>query len=125
MLDTYPNDAPISYICPTSDMYINVSTNVDLNGRISLSYLKYWKSNQSPNILGLIQSCVNSFYNNPPVLLKPQDLGTNTQQPQPKVVISKCPTVLVSLFCYYYCLFPGLNGAIPSRKCSIKASAMY
>ena len=105
-MDTYPINAPISYVCPTSDMYINVSTTVDVNGRISLPYLSEWKSNRRPNILGLIQSCVNSFNNNPPVLAKPH-LGANIQQQQPKI-ISNCPIIvsLSKLFCYNS-LFPG------------------
>ena len=91
ILDTYPNDVPISYVCPTSDMYIKTSTNIDVNGRISLPYLSEWKSIRRPNILGLIQSCVHSFNNNSPVLEKPHLVANNQQQPKE---ISNCPTVV-------------------------------
>lgn len=41
-MDTHPNNAPICYVKPTSDMRIKVSMYVDHNGQIYLPYLHDW-----------------------------------------------------------------------------------
>lgn len=41
-MDTHPNNAPICYVKPTSDMNLKVSRFVDQNGKIFLPYLHDW-----------------------------------------------------------------------------------
>lgn len=41
-MDTHPNNAPMCYVKPTSDMHIKVSMYVDHNGKIYLPYLHDW-----------------------------------------------------------------------------------
>lgn len=42
LMDTHPNNAPLCYVKPTSDMNIKVSIFVDQNGKIYLPYLHDW-----------------------------------------------------------------------------------
>ncbi|XP_035735641.1 tumor susceptibility gene 101 protein-like [Vespa mandarinia] len=66
LMDTYPNNAPICYVKPTSDMSIKVSMYVDHNGQIYLPYLHDWLPHTS-DLLGLIQVMVVTFGEQPPV----------------------------------------------------------
>lgn len=43
-MDTHPNNAPLCYVRPTSDMCIKVSMYVDYNGKIYLPYLHDWEA---------------------------------------------------------------------------------
>jgi len=47
LADTHPYLAPICYVRPTPDMSVNVSANVNSNGRIMLPFLNEWKPPQS------------------------------------------------------------------------------
>lgn len=42
LIDTHPQNAPICYVKPTSDMSVKVSMYVDQNGKIYLPYLHDW-----------------------------------------------------------------------------------
>ena len=71
ILDTHPTHAPVCYVRPTPDMSIKVSAHVDGNGKIYLPYLHEWDPSNS-DILGLIQMCIITFGEQPPVFAKPQ-----------------------------------------------------
>ena len=66
VLNTHPAHSPMVYVRPTATMQIKVSRNVDNNGKIYLPYLDEWDGNNS-NILSLIQMCILTFGNRPPV----------------------------------------------------------
>ncbi|KAF5301769.1 hypothetical protein FQR65_LT08752 [Abscondita terminalis] len=72
IMDTHPNNAPICYVKPTSDMSIKVSMFVDQNGKIYLPYLHDWVPTSS-DLLGLIQVMIVTFGDQPPVFAKPKD----------------------------------------------------
>eukprot|EP00092_Neocalanus_flemingeri_P098631 GFUD01125777.1.p1 GENE.GFUD01125777.1~~GFUD01125777.1.p1 ORF type:complete len:401 (-),score=116.62 GFUD01125777.1:163-1365(-) len=72
LLDTHPYHAPICYIKPTADMQIKVSKHVDHSGKIYLPYLHEW-ANPNSDLLGLIQICIVTFSEQPPVYSKPKD----------------------------------------------------
>ena len=69
ILDTYPAHAPICHVKPTPDMQIKVSQHVDNNGKIYLPYLHEWDANGS-DILSLIQMCIITFGEQPPVFAR-------------------------------------------------------
>ncbi|KAF7266140.1 hypothetical protein GWI33_020510 [Rhynchophorus ferrugineus] len=71
LLPSYPNDAPISYVKPTSNMCLGVSKFVDPNGRISLPYLDDWIPYKS-DLFGLIQVMIATFGETPAVFFKPK-----------------------------------------------------
>lgn len=72
LLDTHPYHAPICYVKPTADMQIKVSKHVDHSGKIYLPYLHEW-SHPSSDLLGLIQICIVTFSEAPPVYSKPKE----------------------------------------------------
>jgi len=72
LLDTHPYHAPICYVKPTADMQIKVSKHVDNSGKIYLPYLHDW-SHPNSDLLGLIQICIVTFSEQPPVYSKPKD----------------------------------------------------
>lgn len=76
VLDTHPTHAPICYVRPTTEMQIKVSENVDRNGKVYMPYLHEWSSTQS-DLLGLIQICIITFSDKPPVF------ASRTPQPPP------------------------------------------
>ena len=82
ILDTHPVHAPICYVKPTPDMQIKVSHAVDGNGKIYLPYLHDWDASNS-DILGLIQMCIITFGENPPVFARPKNQGPTQPPPQP------------------------------------------
>jgi len=84
LLDTHPYHAPICYVKPTQDMQIKVSKHVDNSGKIYLPYLHDW-SHPNSDLLGLIQICIVTFSEQPPVYSKPANVAytTQPQQPQP------------------------------------------
>ena len=55
-------------------MQIKVSHAVDGNGKIYLPYLHDWDASNS-DILGLIQMCIITFGEQPPVFARPQNQG--------------------------------------------------
>ena len=61
-------------------MSIKVSSHVDGNGKIYLPYLHEWDPNNS-DILGLIQMCIITFGEQPPVFARPA--GSVQQHPAP------------------------------------------
>ena len=61
-------------------MSIKVSSHVDGNGKIYLPYLHEWDPNNS-DILGLIQMCIITFGEQPPVFARPA--GSVQQHPPP------------------------------------------
>ena len=72
ILDTHPIHAPLCYVRPTPDMQIKVSQHVDGNGKIYLPYLHEWDAANS-DILGLVQMCIITFGEQPPVFARPQN----------------------------------------------------
>lgn len=82
ILDTHPIHAPLCYVRPTPDMQIKVSQHVDGNGKIYLPYLHEWDAANS-DILGLVQMCIITFGEQPPVFARPQNQGHAPQQAQP------------------------------------------
>ena len=79
ILDTHPIHAPLCYVRPTPDMQIKVSQHVDGNGKIYLPYLHEWDAANS-DILGLVQMCIITFGEQPPVFARPQNQGHAPQQ---------------------------------------------
>lgn len=71
-MDTHPNNAPICYVQPTTDMGIRVSMHVDCNGKIYLPYLHEWTSFAS-ELLVLIQIMIVTFGESPPVFKTTRD----------------------------------------------------
>ena len=84
ILDTHPSHAPLCYVTPTPDMSIKVSSHVDGNGKIYLPYLHEWDPNNS-DILGLIQMCIITFGEQPPVFARPAG-AVQQHQPPPRPV---------------------------------------
>ncbi|KAF7266137.1 tumor susceptibility gene 101 [Rhynchophorus ferrugineus] len=86
LMDTHPNNAPICYVKPTSDMNLKVSRFVDQNGKIFLPYLHDWVSSNS-DLLGLIHVMIVTFGEKPPVYAKPKQsvytYPTNPVMPVP------------------------------------------
>ncbi len=82
VLDTHPMHAPVCYVCPTQDMEIRVSRHVDHNGRIYLPYLHEWNEANS-DLLGLVQVCVITFSEQPPVFSRPANQAYPPQPAQP------------------------------------------
>jgi len=72
LLDTHPYHAPICYVKPTADMQIKVSKHVDHSGKIYLPYLHEWTRPNS-ELLGLLQICIVTFSEQPPVYSKPKE----------------------------------------------------
>lgn len=72
LLDTHPYNAPLCYVKPTQDMQIKVSKHVDLSGKIYLPYLHDW-SYPNSDLVGLIQVCIITFSEQPPVYSRPKD----------------------------------------------------
>ncbi|GBP27283.1 Tumor susceptibility gene 101 protein [Eumeta japonica] len=86
LMDTHPQNAPLCFVKPTSDMCIKVSKYVDSNGKIYLPYLHEWNSNST--ILNLIKYMITAFGELPPVYSKPRTEASlpypvNTFMPQP------------------------------------------
>lgn len=42
IMDTHPNNAPICYVNPTSDMVVKPSRTTDHSGKIYLPFLHFW-----------------------------------------------------------------------------------
>jgi len=80
VLDTHPNHAPICYVRPTAEMQIKVSENVDRNGKVYMPYLHEWSASQS-DLLGLIQICIITFSDRPPVFASRTPQPPAPQQP--------------------------------------------
>ena len=107
ILDTHPIHAPLCYVRPTPDMQIKVSQHVDGNGKIYLPYLHEWDAANS-DILGLVQMCIITFGEQPPVFARPQN-----QPQQVKPVQDFFWELALKLNCYRqklcYCFLPALN----------------
>ncbi|CAG0893301.1 unnamed protein product [Darwinula stevensoni] len=82
LLDTHPNNPPMCFVKPTSDMHIKPSRHVDLNGKIYLPFLHDWNPSMS-DLFGLIQVMIVVFGEEPPVYSKPK--SSQPTQPQPPV----------------------------------------
>lgn len=91
ILDTHPIHSPICYVQPTPDMQIRVSSHVDGSGKIYLPYLHEWDAANS-DILGLIQMCIITFGEQPPVFARPANSGQQPPQQQPPVYPPYPPT---------------------------------
>ncbi len=79
LLDDYPSRPPMAFVKPTRDMQIRASSVVDLNGLVSLAYLKEWNC-ASSNLLELVRACTVAFGESPPVFTKPKSQrGQNGQ----------------------------------------------
>merc|ERR1712119_67288 len=71
LLDTHPYHAPLAFVKPTPDMQIKVSKHVDASGKIYLPYLHEW-SYPNSDLVGLVQICVITFSEQPPVFARPK-----------------------------------------------------
>ena len=80
LLETHPDHAPMCYVRPTADMQIKVSQHVDNNGKIYHPYLHDW--NRSSDILSLIQMCIITFREQPPVFVRSPAQRLPAQQVQ-------------------------------------------
>jgi len=80
LLDTHPYHAPMAFVKPTADMQIKVSKHVDNSGKIYLPYLHEW-SYPSYDLVGLVQICVVTFSEQPPVFAKPKQQVGNLPYP--------------------------------------------
>merc|ERR1712126_736583 len=80
LLDTHPYHAPMTFVKPTADMQIKVSKHVDASGKIYLPYLHEW-NHPSSDLLGLVQICVITFSEQPPVFAKPKQPAGNLPYP--------------------------------------------
>jgi len=72
LLDTHPYHAPLAFVKPTADMQVKVSKHVDSAGKIYLPYLHEWNHPNS-DLLGLVQICIVTFSEQPPVYAKPKN----------------------------------------------------
>ncbi|PZC83067.1 tumor susceptibility gene 101 protein [Helicoverpa armigera] len=79
LMDTHPQNAPLCFVKPTSDMSIKVSKYVDSNGKVYLPFLHEWTGNGS-TLQKLIQCMVTAFGELPPVYSKPRN---DTRAPYP------------------------------------------
>jgi len=75
LLDTHPYHAPLAFVKPTPDMQIKVSKHVDASGKIYLPYLHEW-SHPNSDLVGLVQICVVTFSEQPPVFARPKHQPT-------------------------------------------------
>ena len=80
LLDTHPYHAPLAFVKPTADMQIKVSKHVDASGKIYLPYLHEW-AHPNSDLLGLVQICVVTFSEQPPVFAKPKQQVNNLPYP--------------------------------------------
>merc|ERR1711936_756083 len=71
LLDTHPYHAPLAFVKPTPDMQVKVSKHVDAAGKIYLPYLHEW-GHPNSDLLGLVQICIVTFSEQPPVFAKPK-----------------------------------------------------
>jgi len=71
LLDTHPYHAPLAFVKPTADMQVKVSKHVDAAGKIYLPYLHEW-GHPNSDLLGLVQICIVTFSEQPPVYAKPK-----------------------------------------------------
>ncbi|XP_055384215.1 tumor susceptibility gene 101 protein [Condylostylus longicornis] len=95
LMDTHPDNAPICYVKPTSQMQIKVSMFVDHNGKIYLPYLHDWSPSNS-DLLGLIEVMIVTFGEQPPVYSKPKEYSSGTTgnafgMPQPPPTFGSIP----------------------------------
>ncbi|CAH4029087.1 tumor susceptibility gene 101 protein [Pieris brassicae] len=72
LMDTHPQNAPLCFVKPTTDMSIKVSKFVDSNGKVYLPYLHEWKPNGS-TLQNLVQCMITAFGELPPVYSKPRN----------------------------------------------------
>ncbi|CAK9798163.1 Tumor susceptibility gene 101 protein [Anthophora quadrimaculata] len=82
LMDTHPNNAPMCYVKPTSDMDIKASMFVDHNGKIYLPYLHDWLPHSS-DLLSLIQIMIVTFGEQPPVYARPRQGVQASSTPYP------------------------------------------
>merc|ERR1719499_1695078 len=80
LLDTHPYHAPLAFVKPTPDMQVKVSKHVDAAGKIYLPYLHEW-GHPNSDLLGLVQICVVTFSEQPPVFAKPKQQVNNLPYP--------------------------------------------
>lgn len=81
LLDTHPYSAPLCFVRPTQDMQIKVSKHVDTSGKVYLPYLHEW-AYQKSDLIGLIQICIITFSEMPPVYSKPKEANPPPYPPQ-------------------------------------------
>ena len=62
----------MAFVKPTADMQIKVSKNVDTSGKIYLPNLHDW-THPNYDLLGLVQMCVLTFSDQPPVFARPKN----------------------------------------------------
>lgn len=87
LMDTHPQNAPLCFVKPTSDMSIKVSKYVDSNGKVYLPYLHEWSQSGS-TLQKLVQCMISAFGELPPVYSKPRNetrapYPVNSFMPQP------------------------------------------
>lgn len=80
IMDTHPNNAPICYVNPTSDMVVKPSRTTDHSGKIYLPFLHFWDPRGSELLLSLIKNMIAAFSTEPPVYAKPKESAQQQQQ---------------------------------------------
>lgn len=72
----HPQVAPLTYVKPTSDMYIStMSQDVRPDGTVTLSYLRTWR-HPSSDLSTLLQTMSDAFSQTPPVYSSPSTAAT-------------------------------------------------
>uniref|UniRef100_A0A0N5AQJ1 UEV domain-containing protein n=1 Tax=Syphacia muris TaxID=451379 RepID=A0A0N5AQJ1_9BILA len=103
--DAHPYYAPMCYVCPTPNMMVKESKNVDKSGRIYLPYLTEWRF-PGYDLAGLLQVMAISFQDNSPVFAKSSDRSRQniSNKPPNQVGYTPYPTSMP---------VSGVNGVMP------------
>ncbi|XP_034254222.1 tumor susceptibility gene 101 protein isoform X2 [Thrips palmi] len=80
IMDTHPNNAPICYVNPTSDMIVKPSRTTDHSGKIYLPFLHFWDPRGAELLPSLIKNMISAFSAEPPVYAKPKEAAQQQQQ---------------------------------------------
>ncbi|XP_077298549.1 tumor susceptibility gene 101 [Arctopsyche grandis] len=110
LMDTHPDNAPLCFVKPTSDMSIKVSKYVDNNGKIYLPFLHNWNGKNS-NLISLVRNMITAFGELPPVYSKPQ---MQKQPPYPTTSFMPQPGGTVPNFNLPYPTQPYPQPSIPN-----------
>ncbi|KAK3932066.1 Tumor susceptibility gene 101 protein [Frankliniella fusca] len=80
IMDTHPNNAPLCYVKPTSDMVVKISRTTDHSGKIYLPELHLWDPRQPDLLPNLVKAMIAAFSKEPPVYAKPREVSQQQQQ---------------------------------------------
>ncbi|KAJ7470729.1 UEV domain-containing protein [Mycena latifolia] len=87
----YPQEPPLPYVVPTTDMLVKPGPHLDVSGRSSLDYIQQWaRKSEGCSLAALVDAMQAEFSRVPPVYAKPreqqpaQQPAQSSQQPQPR-----------------------------------------